>query len=349
MRGAPSPHPDEATISALEDRVRIIDIGCRFLLSLDLRRWDGAMACCSDTLAVVWDISAGRSIECRGSDEAVAFFQSAMGASSYHQATNERAEINGEKATLRWYVTGRYRTPTMRGADTCTVFAEQQIALRRHGRDWRISEIRHTVLSIEGNPAAVTAAKPPLSTPAQLAFAPSPAPVDETPEQRLIRLTDQTAIYDLMMRFGRGLDQKDWPLYRSCFGNRLTLDFSRMTGEPAQMVDADLFVDFARLRQRSHFAFHQYANFQVSVDGDRASCVLSMVARHRIPQSGNGEPLNVFIGWYDNEFVRGPDGWKISVLRTPLQRVEGNALIKDSLDPEVEEASRRLFSKEETH
>ena len=147
-----------------------------------------------------------------------------------------------------------------------------------------------------------------------------------------------------MMRFGRGLDQKDWPLYRSCFCTTLTLDFSRMTGEPAQVVDADLFVDFARLRQRSHLAFHQYANFQVSIDGDRASCVLSMVARHRVAQSGNGDPLNTFIGWYDNEFVRGADGWKISVLRTPLQWVEGNALIKDSLDPEVEEASRRLFS-----
>ena len=160
MRITSSPHSDESTISALYDHARIIDTGCRFLLSLDLRRWEDALACCNDALAVAWDIPAGSSVECRGGDETVAFFQSALGAASFHQVTNERIEVEGGRASLRWYVTGHYRTPTMRGADTCVVFAEQQFALHRHGRDWLITEIRHTVLSIEGNPAAATAATP---------------------------------------------------------------------------------------------------------------------------------------------------------------------------------------------
>jgi hypothetical protein len=74
-----------------------------------------------------------------------------------------------------------------------------------------------------------------------------------------------------------------------------------------------------------------------------------MVARHRVNESGHGDPLNVFLGWYESEFVRDPDGWKISVLRTPVQRVEGNALIKDKPDPAVEEISRRLFAREDLH
>jgi hypothetical protein len=56
--------------------------------------------------------------------------------------------------------------------------------------------------------------------------------------------------------------------------------------------------------------------------------------------------LNVFVGWYENDFTRSQDGWKITVLRTP-QWVEGNALIKDEPDPEVAEISRRLFTRKE--
>lgn len=346
MRGVPGPQPDESAIAALDDRARIVETGCRFLLALDMRRWDEALACCASDIAVVWEVPGRARLDSRGGD-AVAALQASLGAASHHQATNFQTEFDGADARLRWYVTGRYRTPTMRGSDACAVFGEQTMTLRRAGGDWRIADIRHTIQWIEGNPAVPTATPGAAPAPAQLAFVPTSPPGEETPAQRLARLADRDAIHDVMMRFGRGLDRKDWALYRSCFGKTLTLDFSRMTGEPAQEVDADLFVDFARLRQRSHLAFHQYANFQVAIDGNRAACVLSMVARHRIAESDSGGPLNVFVGWYDNEFVRGPDGWVISVLRTPLQWVEGNASIKDAPDPEAEEASRRLFEPRE--
>ena len=133
---------------------------------------------------------------------------------------------------------------------------------------------------------------------------------DGIEQQGLSALADRAAIYDVMMRFGRGLDRKDWQLYRSCFGKSLILDFSSTTGEPAREVDADLFVEFAEARQRSHTAFHQYSNFRVDIRGDRADSILYMVARHRVSESGHGDPLNVLVGWYENEFVRGPAAGK---------------------------------------
>ncbi len=338
---------DQSVLAALADRIAIVDMGYRFLWAIDARQWDSLSTYCDPEIIVKWEDPTALPRLFNGLAKTVEGLQSLFGATAtHHQATNEMLEVNGESAVLRWLVAGRYRAPTMRGTDWCTAYAGQRVTLNRSNGHWKIYDLHHSNLWVEGNPAILQAA--PLSNvPESFAVSVSERSANETQEQRLARLADINAIHDVMMRFGRGLDRKDWRLYRSCFGARLTLDFSRMTGEPAQEVDADLFVEFARTRQRSHTAFHQYSNFQVNIRGDRADCILYMVARHRVSESGYGDPLNVFIGWYENEFLRSPDGWKISVLRTPLQWVEGNALIKDKSDPAVEEISRRLFAKKE--
>lgn len=341
------PQPDRPSIAALADRPAIIDTGHRFLWAIDAGQWDHLSSNCEAEIVVKWDDPTGLPRLFNGKAGTVEGLQSLFAsAATHHQATNETLEVHGDSTVLRWLVVGRYRAPTTRGADWCAAFAEQRMTLNRRNHRWHISDLRHSNLWVEGNPAILQTAQPSIARISSAFSAQEPA-ADEPQEQWLARLADRNAIYDVMMRFGRGLDRKDWRLYRSCFGSKLTLDFSRMTGEPAQEVDADLFVEFARTRQRSHAAFHQYSNFQVNIRDDRADCILYMVARHRISESGHGDPLNVFVGWYENEFVRGPDGWKISVLRTPLQWVEGNALIKDKPDPAVEEISRRLFAKKE--
>jgi hypothetical protein len=73
-----------------------------------------------------------------------------------------------------------------------------------------------------------------------------------------------------------------------------------------------------------------------------------MVARHRVNE-GSTRSAACLRRLLRERVLRGPDGRKISVLRTPLQLVEGNALIKDRPDPAVEEIKCRLFVAKEAH
>jgi hypothetical protein len=336
-------HLDLSLSAALDDREQVIESAYRLFRALDTRWWDALTAACEDDVKVEWGAAEGPILAWSGGAAFGAGAEARFGhLASLHQATNPLLELDGDGAELRLLVAGRHRAATLRGADSCIVHAEHRQILRRRDGRWRITAIWHEPIWTEGNPGILTAALPPLPSHAERPFAPDPPATTDT--ERLQRLADRAAIHDLMMRFGRGLDRKDWALYRSCFADRLMLDFSQTTGRPPHEVEADEFVAFARLRQRLHAAFHQYSNFQLSIEGDRARCILYLVARHRVAESGGGDPLNVFVGWYENEFARTPQGWRIVVLRHPLQWIEGNALIKDAADPEVEDLARRLFA-----
>lgn len=337
---------ERSMFAILDDRAAVTDVGYRFLWALDTRNWDSLGVICAAGISAEWDDPAGSTLNwCNVAEMREGLRALIGGAISHHQATNELAEAGANSATLRSLIVARYRAATMRGNDWCTVYAEQYIGLQRDGVEWRIASIRHVNLSVDGNPAVMSLTARATSADAATAFVPQPPA--QMLAQRLAYQTDRNAIADLMMHFGRALDQKDWRAFRACFGDRLILDFSQTTGASPHDVDPDLFVEFTRLRQRFHASFHQYSNFQVAIDGDQARCILYVAARHRIVASGGGDPLNVFVGWYENDFARGSDGWKVSVLRLPLQWVEGNALIKDAPDPEVAEISRRMFAKKE--
>ena len=305
----------------------------RLFWAIDARQWDVAAAACAPDLKAEWaGLESGP----------FAGAASAMlaGVATHHQCTNQVVSFDGEMATVDMMVVARHRRPTLRGSDTFVRLSTDSVRLRHGTYGWVVTGLARIGRMAEGNPGVLGdggSPEPPAST-EKLA----PEPPVRTDAERLARLEDHQAVHDLMMRFGRGLDAKDWALYRSCLADEVLVDFAQTTGRMAQSVPADGFVEFVRMRQRAHGAFHQYSNFQASVDGDRARCILYMAARHRLADA-HGDPLNVFVGWYDNEFVRTRDGWRISKLRHPLQWVEGNAAIKDAPDPEAEALGHQLF------
>jgi hypothetical protein len=107
-----------------------------------------------------------------------------------------------------------------------------------------------------------------------------PAPARLSHEQMIEALWTRSEIEQVMLNFGRALDLGDWPLYRSCFAARFRVNFERLTGQPEVYVDADLWTHFAKVILSPVRRLHQYSNFSVRVDGDRADAVIYMVARH---------------------------------------------------------------------
>jgi hypothetical protein len=172
-----------------------------------------------------------------------------------------------------------------------------------------------------------------------------PAPARLSHEQMIEALWTRSEIEQVMLNFGRALDLGDWPLYRSCFADRFRVNFERLTGQPEVFVDADLWTHFAKVILSPVRRLHQYSNFSVRVDGDRADAVIYMVARHwKAVDSGAAEYTQN--GWYENSFARIDGRWKITRLLHTYQWVSGNGGLFDFSDPELQEVMARVFAKE---
>lgn len=160
--------------------------------------------------------------------------------------------------------------------------------------------------------------------------------------RKLQLLWDKLAIDQLMLQFGRALDLHDWDAYRACFVDELEVDFGDLTGQPPRRVRADVWTAFARAALQPVRCLHQYSNHLVRIDGDAASSVLYMEAKHfRASERGHAE--NVQHGWYENGYVRTAAGWRITHLRQRIAWVSGNEGVLDLGRPEVQAAFAAVF------
>ena len=164
-------------------------------------------------------------------------------------------------------------------------------------------------------------------------------------DQMVETLWTRSEIERVMLNFGRALDLGDWRLYRSCFADRFRVNFERLTGQPEVYVDADLWTRFAEAILSPVRRHHQYSNFSVTIDGDRADAVIYMVASHW-KAVDNGASEYTQNGWYENSFARIDGQWKITRLLHTYQWISGNGGLFDFSDPALIEVMGQVFAKE---
>lgn len=155
-------------------------------------------------------------------------------------------------------------------------------------------------------------------------------------------LWQRTAIEELMLGFGRALDRGDWVLYRSCFTDRIRVDFERLTGFSEVEVDANDWVRFAELALSPVRRHHQYSNFSIVVDGDRATATIYMVARHH-KATDRGSSENIQYGWYNINLVLQVDGWRIARLVHDFAWISGNDALLDFNEPALAAQTAFVF------
>jgi hypothetical protein len=126
-----------------------------------------------------------------------------------------------------------------------------------------------------------------------------------TDEQSLTALTDRAAVSDLILELARSLDGKDWTICRGCFLDEIETDYSDLRGEPPSRVTADDFVAKRRVALERLKTLHLSTNHQVTVDGDRASCVSAGVIYRLRPE--DGERFDTYCT-YTHSLVRTPVG-----------------------------------------
>ena len=146
-------------------------------------------------------------------------------------------------------------------------------------------------------------------------------------DPRLRELLDRAEISDVLHRYATGLDRQDWELYRSIFTDEIELDFESV-GIRAGIRRADDWVKRARELFAGFTATqHTSSNHVHDIRGDQASCVSNMQAEHFV---GAGARDRWTIGgYYTNELVRTPAGWKLRKVTLTLTWSRGNPKVSE--------------------
>ena len=126
-------------------------------------------------------------------------------------------------------------------------------------------------------------------------------------------MTDRDEIVDVLVRYATGIDSRDWRLFRSCFSDDARFDY----GGIGQWDTPEAITDYMRAAH-SGPSMHRLSNFVIDIDGDRATSRTYVDAVVMGPK-GFGAVEN--FGWYDDEWVRTPGGWRISFRHTMLHGV----------------------------
>jgi len=135
---------------------------------------------------------------------------------------------------------------------------------------------------------------------------------------------DHLAIQELRHRYGRALDTRDWDLFRSLFAEEVEADFSAF-GIPAGRVSREHVLGWMQhaFRREGMKTSQIYANFEITIDGDRATCVSSLLGRHRLPGLDGGEDFTLHARYHDR-LVRTETGWKLAGVAIEVLFTEGN-------------------------
>ncbi len=141
---------------------------------------------------------------------------------------------------------------------------------------------------------------------------------------QLKELADRAEISDVIYRYSTGVDSKDFDLFRTCFTDPVNADFTS-TGAPAPRVfPLDTWV---RVVQKTVSPFrvtqHYNSNVTITVNGDEASAIVYLKARHLRADDPEGKTFWDVGGYYTDRLVRTPQGWKIASVKFTQTWSEG--------------------------
>ncbi|MBA3655258.1 MAG: nuclear transport factor 2 family protein [Actinobacteria bacterium] len=131
----------------------------------------------------------------------------------------------------------------------------------------------------------------------------------------LAALTDRFEIDDLITRYATAVDSRDWELFRSCFVDDATIDYTTAGGVAGTVTD------IADWLEQTLTAFtlsvHYVSNREVTLEGDAAR---GWLAYYNPNTLADGSVL-MSGGHYRDEYVRTAGGWRFAKRAT-----EGNWL-----------------------
>ena len=123
-------------------------------------------------------------------------------------------------------------------------------------------------------------------------------------------LDDRAELIELISHYADIADLKEFTtLPGRVFTDALTLDFGSVTGMPEMTIPLADYVEVLRAAFAPFTATHHaITGHVVEIDGDTAKIHAHVRAEHWLP----GADRWLVVGFYDNEAVRTPDGWRLT-------------------------------------
>jgi len=118
-------------------------------------------------------------------------------------------------------------------------------------------------------------------------------------------VADKLEIHELLARYARGVDTKDWELYRSVFTDDAYIDYSSagFAVGSRDEVTAALEEGFGTIP----WAQHYITNVEITLDGDSATVLAAFYNPMQLPGQDGSSSCG---GYYHHELVRTASGWR---------------------------------------
>lgn len=118
---------------------------------------------------------------------------------------------------------------------------------------------------------------------------------------------DREGIVEVLVRYARAIDTKDWPLFRTCFVDDVTADYGDI-GRWHGVEDLTAFMVSAHAGMGC--TQHSLSNFTIDIEGDTSRSVtyvhtVTVLARHP-------DDWVDTMGIYEDRLHRGSEGWRIA-------------------------------------
>ncbi|MFD1986876.1 nuclear transport factor 2 family protein [Mesorhizobium newzealandense] len=155
----------------------------------------------------------------------------------------------------------------------------------------------------------------------------APVDVGGAEPSREMTLADERAVIRVADAIDRAVDAQDWRLARSYFADRVTVDFSSLSGQPqATIASDDLIGTWAANLRGSKTSLHLRTNHQVAFDADAATVFSNGYAWNRM--EGNGDTLWEVWGTYEHHLTRSGAGWIVDGFTFRMTHERGNQWVK---------------------
>jgi 3-phenylpropionate/cinnamic acid dioxygenase small subunit len=131
--------------------------------------------------------------------------------------------------------------------------------------------------------------------------------------ERLRRLEDRQALQELLVSYARSCDDRDWTRYRSVFTPDAEIDYTGAYGRAGRRDEIADWIEALMSGPVLQHTQHLLSNFEIALDGDRASGRADYLNPDVFARPGRRELL-VNGGIYDFAAIRTDVGWRLSTL-----------------------------------
>lgn len=135
---------------------------------------------------------------------------------------------------------------------------------------------------------------------------------------------DYNQIAQRRYEYALGIDTRDFDLLRSIFTPSITMDFEDYSGQPAEVMQADDWVNSCRVLFTGLDATqHVMTNPIVEVENNRATCKMYMKAEHFL-QNDQGNDDFTLGGYYFDQLEKVDGHWLINSVTLKIFWNRGN-------------------------